>query len=311
MERAKYNAKVCKTLILNETEITDENKILSHQADYYSELYRSNPDIHFNLENIEEITIPPNTCSDSPFSLTEITMALKALNNNKMPGLDGISADYYKMFWKHLSEAFVQMVDKTFDNYHMDNTMKQGVLNLIPKQGKDARYLKNLRPITVLNTDYKIVEKCISNRLKPCLDSIINCDQAGFMSNRRISANIRKLQDIMYLAKEEDEEYIILSCDFVKCFDRCEFACVKGSLKYFNFPQTLIDWVDILYNDFTVKVQNNGYFSDPIQVTRSIHQGGCCSAELFIICAELLAIMLRRSNVIEGVNLNHILYLLN
>ena len=115
----------------------------------------------------------------------------------------------------------------------------------------------------------------------------------------------------MCLSEEREEQNIILSCDFVKCFDRCEFECIKESLKYFNFPEILVEWVELLYSEFTIRIQNNGYFSERIKVTRSIHQGGCCSAELFIICAEILAIMLRKSEKIKGVELENLINLIN
>ena len=208
------------------------------------------------------------------------------MNNNKTPGPDGISADFYKVFWSSIRKPIFRVIDHAFSNDQLSSKIKVGILNLIPKNGKDTRYLKNLRPITVLNTDYQLIEKCISNRLKPCLKEIIHSDQTGFMSERRISTNIRKLYDIMLLSEERDEANIILSCDFVKCFDRCEFECITKSMQYFKIPDILVRWVRMLYEDFTIRIQQNGYFSDNISVTRSIHQGGCCSAELFIICAE-------------------------
>ena len=79
--------------------------------------------------------------------------------------------------------------------------MNVGVLNLIPKPGKDSRYIKNLRPITLLNCDYKVIEKMIATRLDPILQHLIHPDQTGFLPNRRIATNIRKMMDIMLYCK--------------------------------------------------------------------------------------------------------------
>ena len=76
-------------------------------------------------------------------------------------------------------------------------------------------------------------------------------------------------------------------------------------MNYFDFGDYLIKWIDLLYKDFKVTVQNNGNFSQEISVTCSIHQGGCCSAEIFLICAETLAIELR-SKEIKGVKIGSI-----
>ena len=111
------------------------------------------------------------------------------------------------------------MMLENFEEESLHRTAREGILNLIPKANKDTRHVKNLRPITLLNTDYKIIEKAIANKMVPALKHIIHKDQRGFMKDRRISVNIRKLLDIIHHTKVEDLEAVVLSLDFVKCFD--------------------------------------------------------------------------------------------
>ena len=171
--------------------------------------------------------------------------------------------------------------------------------------------VKNLRPITLLNTDYKIIEKAIANKMIPSLEYIIHKDQRGFMKDRRISVNIRKMLDILNEAKAKDMEAIVLSLDFVKCFDKCSFDILHGSLEFFDFGDIVKQWTKILYKDFTVKVQNNGNFSSNILIEKGVHQGGCCSSIYFLVIAEILAISLRRNDNIEGLTIRDIRNLLN
>ena len=170
---------------------------------------------------------------------------------------------------------------------------------------------KNLRPITLLNSDYKIIEKAIANKMLPALEHIIHTDQRGFMKNRRISVNIRKMLDIIHQANKEDLEAVVLSLDFVKCFDKCSFSILHGSLDFFEFGQIIKDWTKILYNDFTVKIQNNGFFSEQIPIKKGVHQGGCCSSVYFLVIAEILALALRNNEDIEGITFGDIRNLLN
>ena len=114
------------------------------------------------------------------------------MNNNKTPREDGLPVDFYKIFWKDIKGAFMQMIDHAYTKRKLHESARRGILNLIPKANKDTRYVKNLRPITLLNTDYKIKEKAIANKMIPALEHIIHRDQRGFMKNRRISVNIRK-----------------------------------------------------------------------------------------------------------------------
>ena len=203
------------------------------------------------------------------------------------------------------------MVTFSYESKTLHPTARKGILNLIPKPNKDSRYIKNLRPITLLNTDYKIIEKVIANKMIPALKTLIHEDQRGFMEDRRISVNIRKFLDIMYWAEKEDFEAVVLSLDFVKCFDKCSFSILHGSLDYFGFGSVVKEWTKILYQDFTVKIQNNGNFSDEIPIQKGVHQGGCCSSIYFLVIAEILAISLRQSTKIEGITIRDIHNLLN
>ena len=109
-----------------------------------------------------------------PFIKEEIANAVLQMKNLKCPLLDGISIDLYKMFWKFLAEAFYSMLTYAFSQGTLSKGMRTGLINLIPKAKKDSRFLSNLRPITLLNLDYKIIEKTIANRLIPALNVIIN-----------------------------------------------------------------------------------------------------------------------------------------
>ena len=162
-----------------------------------------------------------------------------------------------------------------------------------------------------MNTDYKLIEKCIAKRMVPALEYIINEDQKGFLPNRRIACNIRKILDVVTELREADEVGIVLSCDYLKCFDRIEQEAVFQSMQIFSFSETLINWIKILYTQFSVKIQNNGNFSRPVHIERSVRQGGPASNALFLVVAELLAIKIRNNEAIEGITLRTVLHLLN
>ena len=314
LEKARYNAKTCYKLFDQDLqEVQDPQKILAIQKDFYEELYAEEEKVKFNMENKWDLFVPEDVFRQQELQITldELGIALKGMNNNKTPGNDGIPADFYKVFWDKLKDPFYDMMLEVYKDNMLHATASEGVLNLIPKANKDTRYVKNLRPITLLNTDYKIIEKAIANKMLPALEHIINSDQRGFMKNRRISVNIRKMLDIMYMAEKEDLEAVVLSLDFVKCFDKCSFSILHGSLNFFKFGKIIKEWTEILYKNFTVKVQNNGYFSDEISIKKGVHQGGCCSAVYFLVIAEILALALRDNENIEGITFEQIRNLLN
>ena len=142
----------------------------------------------------------------------------------------------------------------------------------------------------------------------PALEIIINEDQKGFIPNRRIACNIRKIMDVISLC---EDPALILQIDFQKAFDRCEHTAVLNSMHFFGFPEIMVKWIEVLYKNFEVKIQNNGNFSGAIKIECSVHQGGAASAAIFICIAELLAISVRSDGNIRGAFINDVMNLLN
>ena len=314
LEKAKYNAKTCFKLVSEEgEEVSGNNEILLLQKEYYQKLYSEDEDVEFSMNNHFGVYVPEDIRKDQERQITmqNLEYAIKGMKNNKTPGYDGIPVDFYKVFWSKIKQVFYDMVIEVYAVQLLHPSAREGVLNLIPKPKKDTRYIKNLRPITLLNTDYKVIEKAIANKMLPALNEIISKDQRGFMKERRISVNIRKMLDLMHHAAEHDLEAVVLSLDFVKCFDKCSFSILHGSLDFFGFGNIVRQWTKILYDKFTVKIQNNGHFSGSIDIKKGVHQGGCCSSVYFLVIAEILALALKDNDDIEGINIRNIRHLLS
>ena len=279
LEKSNYNAKTCYAIFdpNNPDQLLEtQEQIIDKQKIFYQELYAKDQNINFDLINTHNIFVNDidRLRQDSMLTLQELKDAVFAIAKNKTPGKDGLTADFYQVFWDELSVPFLNMVNQSYSDNKLHQTALQGVLNLIPKQNKDSRHIKNLRPITLLNTDYKIIEKAIAAKIMPSLYYLTNHNQRGSMPERRISVNIRKLLDIIFYAIENELEILIVSLDFAKCFDRVSFDILHGALKYFKFGEVVKNWTKILYKDFQVQVQNNEKFSDAIYVQKGIHQGG-------------------------------------
>ena len=110
-------------------------------------------------------------------------------------------------------------------------TQKQGVITCLPKPNKSRHYLKNWRPISLLNVVYKLASSVISNRLKTILDKLINQDQKGFIAGRFIGENVRLIYDVLFETKNQDIPGMILSIDFEKAFDTVSWKFMKQSFR--------------------------------------------------------------------------------
>lgn len=106
-------------------------------------------------------------------------------------------------------------------------------MTLLPKGNKPREFSRNLRPIFLLNTTYKILSGCIGNRIKKNLDNLIHENQTGFMKNRFIGENTRMLYDIMSYSDKENIPGMALFKDFEKAFDSVSWRFITKTLFFF------------------------------------------------------------------------------
>ena len=104
----------------------------------------------------------------------------------------------------------------------MSLSQRNGVITVLPKKDRDPHFIKNYRPISLLNTDYKIIAEVMANRLKSVLQQIIHIDQTGFMKGRNIGCNIRTIIDLIDYCDANDIPGSIILLDIEKAFDSVE-----------------------------------------------------------------------------------------
>lgn len=172
--------------------------------------------------------------------------------------------------------------------------MKQGVITLLPKPGKDKRYIDNLRPIALLNVDYKLFTMVFANRLKTDIKQIVSETQSGFIRNRSIHNNIRLVLDLIDYNYLIEDKGFILFLDFYKAFDSVEYSFIMKSLEYFGFGVKFIKVINMMYKDINSSVSLPLGTTRRFEVKRGIRQGCSCSPLLFILVAELLAVFLKK-----------------
>ena len=100
-------------------------------------------------------------------------------------------------------------------------------------------FLKNWRPLTLLDTVYKLASGSIANRNKTVLDFIIKRDQTGFIKGRSIVENIRVIYDIMNFTDEQHIPGLLLFIDFEKAFDSLSWNFLYKALEHLNFVESV------------------------------------------------------------------------
>ena len=155
-----------------------------------------------------------------------------------------------------------------------------------------------------------MVSGVIALRIRPILNSIIHGDQKGFVSERYIGEAVRCTYDILQWANENNKVGLILLIDFEKAYDSVSFSFIEKTLRFFNFGEGIIKWINILLNNFSCVINLSGNISKKFDIGRGCRQGDPIASYLFIICIEILALKLRMDNSVKGFkvgNLSHLL----
>jgi len=141
-------------------EVFSQEEIEQAHVDFYSSLFSNEP-IDFDsqddlLSSLSRQLLPhQSSLCEGAMTIDEISFAVKNMNTNKSPGPDGLSVEFYRKFWDLLSPYLVFVYNACFEAGEMSDSMKTSSTRVIFKKG-DRKSLKNWRPISLLNVDYKI-----------------------------------------------------------------------------------------------------------------------------------------------------------
>ncbi|CAK5265453.1 unnamed protein product [Mycena citricolor] len=271
------------------------------------------------LEHIHPVEISSEVEALSKLlSEDDIAEALKQAKVGTAAGVDGIPYELWQQLHKTYLDTTEYNSKKPLEEQKPTlNIIKilASIFNDIEKHGvtansdfalgwmcpiwkkKDKSDIANYRPITVLNTDYKLLTKTLSNKLAKIAPHLVNTDQAGFMKGRKIQDQIFLAQQVVGYSSEQLHNGAIVALDQEKAYDKTNHTYLWQTLRKQGIPNLFIDTVKALYADAQTCVIINGEKSTPYKVTRGVQQGDPLSCLLFNLAIEPLASMVRSSNL--------------
>ncbi|OXA38245.1 LINE-1 reverse transcriptase [Folsomia candida] len=230
-----------------------------------------------NLSNLDNFMsdmpkIPNPGIYESDLSCNEILQAIQKSPNNKAPGLDGLTFEFYKKFSGQFSKILSNLATFSCAEGFLPKSCKSSVATLIYKAG-DPKNLKNYRTISLTNTDYKIISSCVKSRLNIALPSIIGPWQ---------TCGVRG------------------SLDQEAAYDRVNLEYLYRVLKNFGYPDNFIKYVKLLHTDFTLVVSVGSDLTAPISVGVGLKQGDPSASPLYCIAIEPLLFNLHKKLRLSG-----------
>lgn len=196
------------------------------------------------------------------FTKEEIRVTFFALPRNKTAGPDGFSAEF---FTEDVEEFFI--LGKLLKQWNATS------LVLIPKI-TNATSTSDFRPISCLNTVYKVISKLLATRLRLILSEVISHSQSAFMPGRLLAENFLMATELVHGYNRRDlEPSAMLKVDLRKAFDSVRWDFVVSALRALDLPDVFVNWISQCISTpfFSLIINGNsiGYFKS----TQGLRQG--------------------------------------
>ncbi len=242
----------------------------------------------------------------------EILLSLRFSKNGSSPGIDGVPFEFWKtLHARHVEDArhtdrttfdVVRLLTAAFEDIRChgvdsSTSLARGWIAPIYKEKGERTQVVNYRPITLLNTDYKLLSKTLAVRLADVAPTLIHKAQAGFVPGRRIHNHTQLARMMVYWAEANNEDGAIIALDQEKAYDKIAHDYLWRVLEKFGVPRTFIQLVKSLYANAETSIMVNGILSKAYRIYRGVRQGDPLSCLLFDLAIEPLSAMIRRSEI--------------
>ena len=106
----------------------------------------------------------------------EVKQIVKDCPSGRSPGLDGLPYEFYKATWDVIGEDFTEVINTQLRNFSLIESGKHGV-TVLPSKVTGFPLVTELRPLTLLCCDYRILSKGVSGILHPVMGEVVESSQ--------------------------------------------------------------------------------------------------------------------------------------
>ncbi|CAM2095021.1 unnamed protein product [Caretta caretta] len=216
-----------------------------------------------------------------PLALAEFSEALRLMPTNKSLGMDGLTVEFYCMFWDVLDPDTVTVLAETLERGVLPLLCRRAVLALFPKKG-DVHHLWNWHPLSFLSRDYKVMAKAIS--LRSVRADVVHPDQTYTVPGQTKFNNLYLVRDLLELRCRDGLSFALLSLVQEKAFDQMDHEYLLSTLRAFVFGPQFVGFLQVL--NWTLII--------PVSLGQGACQGCLLSGQLYALAIEPFLRLLRK-----------------
>lgn len=219
-----------------------------------------------------------------PITREELLVVVKGIKGGSAPGIDGIRGQLIKDNIQLLVEPLLHIINLSIRTGQFPNALKMAKVIPVHKSGLKS-LMSNFRPISLLTTLSKLLEKSVKYQLTNYLEShdIIIKEQYGFRKNKNTSHALFDITKLISTEYGKKNKILITFLDLAKAFDTVERHKLIQKLKFCGIIGTALRWFVTYFEGRSQKVYVNGVESNVNSVDYGVVQGSTLGPLLFLI----------------------------
>ena len=244
------------------------------------------------LEGLPSLEAAQREALDRPFELGELEEAVSGAAAGKSPGLDGLSYEFYKKTFSLVGKRLLVALNRMLEEGELRPSLRRGVVRLLPKV-KAVPTAAQLRPITLLGVDYKLLTKMFVARMVPVLPDVLASSQLCSVRGRSIFDGAAAILSTAEYLFQRQRPGFLVNLDLFHAYDRVDLSWVDRVLEAMGFGPLLRQWISVLHRGASACFMLHGLTPD-LQILFSLRQGDPLAMILFVIQIEPLLVALER-----------------
>nr|GEV45743.1 RNA-directed DNA polymerase, eukaryota [Tanacetum cinerariifolium] len=195
--------------------------------------------------------------SNRNISSDEIRTAVWDYGENKSPGPDGYTIEFFRRYWNVIGLDFCLAVDCFFENETFPRGCNASFIALIPKV-MDAKLVTDFRPISLIESVYKVVTKILANRLATVISDLVSNTQSAFVAKRQILDGPFILNEVLSWCKRKRKQALVFKVDFAKAYDSVRWDFLLDIIHAFGFGSRWCMWIRGIFSSNMALILVNG-----------------------------------------------------